>query len=521
MLRQTNMRLEPRGSLHSAHFHLKRSLAIFLTCSLIYGIAFSGHHYSIDGVVMFEQAKTLLFDRSFVIDPPVRWGIDITTGKWPLGLTLAYLPLLALLAGTVFRGDPSIRQIPFDPALSHNPELLKNEPYLYSAFLHALLTAATAVVLYRLCLRLGFPSKRASAVALVFGLASPAAAYAKFDYAQPLASLFLLLAFFFVLRAQRGRSGNLACAGLAAGLGFIARPEMLLPAAVLLVAACFLPGEPAPAGSPAIRRKIARLAEFGLPLLLLLTLNQWLNSQRSGSWLSLGYNPSAEFTQDPGSVLTALLGNLVSPGRGILLFFPLSLLSPWGFGQLRRRNRWFAAALAACLASLFLVYGAWKEWGAGISWGPRFLIPMLPYLALLAFLGYDRFHKSAPALRLALFGLLLAAGGLVALQGLLFNFLDFYAGFNLPPPLVDQGDYHFLARYSPILSGWGPLDTPNEYDIFWLETANVRASHGRTYLALFAGFAGLGFAFKAWLDVFLDRRASSLADRATSAPPLR
>lgn len=32
-------------------------LAVFLTCLVVYSLFFSGRHYSIDGVVMFQQAK--------------------------------------------------------------------------------------------------------------------------------------------------------------------------------------------------------------------------------------------------------------------------------------------------------------------------------------------------------------------------------------------------------------------------------------------------------------------------------
>ena len=69
----------------------------------------------------------------------------------------------------------------------------------------------------------------------------------------------------------------------------------------------------------------------------------------------------------------------------MFVFFPLACLAILG-GIRSRRDPVLLAMLLSVLASL-LFYSTWTQWPAGLSWGPRFFIPYLPYLTILGFLG--------------------------------------------------------------------------------------------------------------------------------------
>ncbi len=474
------------------------TVGIFLTCLLIYAVFWSGHHYSIDGVLMFQYAKALFFQRSFTMNPPVRWGADFAVGKWPIGLSVVYIPELAVLSSTIFLGNEEISQIPYDPHQLYNPALLSNSPYLFSSFLNPLVTAATAAALYLLCQDLGFSRKRSCAAALVFGLASPAAAYAKFDFAQPLASLLLLLSVLFLARTRRHGPLNLALAGIFLGYGILTRPELIIVAApVLVIVAYFIQGT-APQNR-LVRERISHVVLFGLPILGFAVLNQYLNYLRFGSWVSVGYSPTADFTLNAASIGTALLGNLVSPGRGILLFFPLGILSVLGFLKLSRSNGLFAWTFALLIAVSLFFYSTWKDWGGGVSWGPRFFVPLMPYFTLLALQG-DFTQRLSKNHWISLFIVLAALGFIATFQGLAFNFLGVYGPLHIPQSVIDQGNYNFLPENSPLLIGWGHLFDPLEYDSVWLR--EFGASQGLTLFVLLAGLIGMLFAAKCWLDFF-------------------
>src|SRR5690242_9408826 len=93
--------------------NIRVAAIIFITCLIFYMLFFSGHHYSLDGMVMFQYGKSLCFDHSFKMSPSVKWGaFEFVVPQWAPGLSLAYTPLLAVVSRTIFRGDPSVRQIP-------------------------------------------------------------------------------------------------------------------------------------------------------------------------------------------------------------------------------------------------------------------------------------------------------------------------------------------------------------------------------------------------------------------------
>lgn len=467
------------------HIYAKLSLGLFVTCLLVYAIFWSGHHYSIDGVVYFQYAKVLLFHHTLSMDPLLHWGVDIPSGRWPIGLSLAYLPVLAVLSSTVFQGNDEITRIPYNPALEYDPAVLANPSYLYSSFLNPAITAFTAVILFFVCVRLGFSIKRACAATFAFGLVSPAAIYAKSDFAQPLASLLLLLTFFFVLDARdRGRS-RLVIAGVFLGAAILARPEIIISPAPVIVGTAYFIRRNANSDRPLISLKyIPDLLALSVPVLAFVIFNQYLNFLRTGSWLSVGYNPVVEFTADPSAIGTALVGNLISPGRGILMFFPLGVLALAGIRRLVRQDRLIGCVLILVIISDLLLFAAWKDWTGGVSWGPRFFIPLMPYLTILAFMGYDSLTRVAGWLRRSLFIGLTAVGVLITLQGLLLNYKGYYRD----------------AWISPLRATWSDMFDPTHFDIYWLQ--NMDSSQGITLWILLSGVALLCLIGKLWIDFF-------------------
>lgn len=450
--------------------------AVFLLCLLFYVLTWSGHHYSIDGVVMFQYAKALLFQNSFSMDPPVVWGDFVfVVSKWAIGLSLAYIPVVQLLAVTFFQDTPSFQQIPYQPDTPFNADLLVNEAYRASSLLHPVITALTVVILLLLARRVRLPTRQAVTAALLFGLLSPAAVYAKFDFAQPLGSLLLLLTVYLLLLTRQRGLITVGLAGLTLGLAILTRTEFLLFPTPLLIAATYFLIPQATNHDQQTRLGRRRLiGTFCLATIvgLFVLVNLWLNQVRFGAISSVGYSPTSEFSLSITHFLTAFVGNLFSPGRGILIFFPVALFSIHGFSRLYKTDRLAALVLGSIPLGLMLFYATWNDWAGGLSWGPRFLIPTLPYLALLGVHGL--FSTLRGSKRKGVLALLILLCAVVTVQGVLFNPLDFFGRLQLPGDLIVAGTYNFNPQYAPLFADWQLIGQPLQWDIFWLRRLGER-----------------------------------------------
>jgi hypothetical protein len=74
---------------------------------------------------------------------------------------------------------------------------------------------------------------------------------------------------------------------------------------------------------------------------------------------------------------------LAGPARGFFWYSPALLLALGGGRWFWRHARWVLAVIISLSLVYTLVYAKWYMWHGGYSWGPRFLVPLAPFLALL------------------------------------------------------------------------------------------------------------------------------------------
>jgi hypothetical protein len=77
--------------------------------------------------------------------------------------------------------------------------------------------------------------------------------------------------------------------------------------------------------------------------------------------------------------------NLFTPYRGLLVYSPVLIAGFLGLLKARRRiGVRDTLFLGSLFLSVFLAYSAWTDLTGGLSFGPRFLIPSIPYLLIFA-----------------------------------------------------------------------------------------------------------------------------------------
>ena len=306
----------------------------------------------------------------------------------------------------------SLLAVPFDAIARWWPGVSNLHAVM---LLNPLLTAFNASLLYGLGRRLRYGEAASLAVALAFGLATMAWPYTKSFLREPAVALLWTIAFRGLaefVEKPGWAAGTLAAAPVVSAVGvkvasIASWPVMFLALAWVLRAA-------------ASRRVRRRWLFVGGVIVLALSsaLALFLFAQRGLSVGGLVSNFIANpFTREG---LTPWYGLLASPGKSVFIYSPVVLLGVIGWPAFYRRYSVLAATLLLLSAALLFSLRTSNWWG-GLTWGPRFLLPLLP-LALLPALELFPQRKWAwglAALSVAYQALASSAAWPVAYQSLL------------------------------------------------------------------------------------------------------
>jgi len=393
------------------------ALALGLFLFSIYLLVYRGGFHSVDEVSMFAVTESLVkFGQ--VNTNQIAWTQWTTTqaeaqgffgadgqvySKKGLALSLAQLPLywLALLL----------------PGLG----MLQTV-----SLLNGLVTALSGMLLFLFVRRLGYSVRIALTTGLVYGLATIAVVYAKYLFSEPLAGLLLLIAAYMLFAfKQEGGLRHVVIAGAAAGFAVLARANNLFLLPVFGLYLLWITGWQSNRVAkwqdvwtrltrPAVlKTSVAFIISLAVPGLILLS----YNAARSGNPLQTGY----DLTLFSPNVLLGLYKLLFSPLRGLFIYSPILLLSLPGWWRLRRTHpaeAWLFAGLVGITVGLF---SAWSS-GEGLSWGSRFLVPVVPFfaLSLTPIVAHLTSPISHPITRLT-FYILLPLSLLIQLLGVIIN----------------------------------------------------------------------------------------------------
>lgn len=422
------------------------AVAIFLVVGAASLLTTSGSLRSADYVVAFSVAANLV-DHGSLQATPIRgfeaWAVSTGADGRPycrygLGHSLLGVPARVLAHALAATG--------LDPAPALDLPLVRfdapDEPLqAWSGFFAAQVNAAVLGMLAVTLLHLSsllWMSRRAALMAALLGtLGSPLFFQASDFTAEPASALALALCALGLLRIERdGATASRSLAvGLAAGatvLLKVAHGVLLVPATVAFLLAT----------RPGARRCVVLAYALGLAIPLALVAGY--NQARFHDPLETGYGAYAlEFTNP---FLEGLAGQMVSPGRGLLLHVPAAVLAFAGLGRLWQCSRSVAVLSVGSLVSLWFLYAPWFAWDGGWTYGPRLLSPATALLALPAILALRGDRRAW-----------FRAVAVVVLAG---SFAASFLGFA-----VDDVDYHFYlwrlhGDRTTFVSRWSLWDAP-------------------------------------------------------------
>lgn len=303
-------------------------------------------------------------------------------------------------------------------------------------------------------------SKTASLLgAIIFPLATVSWSYSTTIYAHTFSTFCVVAGFYFALRSKNCSAWNHLIVWFLYGLSILIdypNAILMLPAVGYMIFSSFKKE------SLEIARKLKEIFSMKLaflytaiPFFLILAALGYYNQITLGSWFGLAHNYRVTEAVAGGVNYQFLLSKsldlkftenglytlLFSEGRGIVFFAPVLVLSVLGLESIYRKSSAIGNAMVLTVLFNLLVYASFYDPWGGWSFGPRYLIMSMPFLAILAGESYDRYKNRS--LFVILFALLFLASFSIALLGALTT--------NLLPPFPEVGRQISFLSLTPLL----------------------------------------------------------------------
>jgi hypothetical protein len=416
-----------------------RIAALFLVFAGFYLLFGSGHFYATDEETVYSLTESIV-ERHTLAMPEGAWGLATSGGQD--GRQYA-----------VTGPAQSILAVPLYLLGAASEPLLPGEVRGYAtrfavSLFNPLITAATVALLYALACRLGARRGAALGLAVIYGLATTAWPHGRTFFAEPLTAFLLLLALYGFRRGTEGASGWGWLAGGSAALivALAAKPHAALAVPFLGLYLLARATELHVAGRNVRldwRLVLPRVLAAAIGALCAVVPLGLYNFTLFGHPLRTGYGGQSAEGLFVTPFLTGFSGLTISSGKGLFWYSPPIVLAALGWWTFTRRWRAEGLLCLALVVAHFSFYSQVFAWHGDGSWGPRYLMVMLPFgiLPAIAFLEGVR----ARPLRLAIASVVVACGIVVQLLGSAVNF-DWYILRS------NQAERHFSPAASPILA---------------------------------------------------------------------
>ena len=368
-------------------------IALSVLVASIYMITYSGRIESSDTLFMFDATGSFVRHGDF--------RLDLTAGErrfWNYEEPLPEIPPL--------RVDAEPLQLILASPLYWLAEQLPQLGRVHSVWMFNIIVTTVAVaVFYLYALALNYDDLTAVVAAMFFGLGTIVWAYSKTFFQEPLTLLLILST---ALLTERWRQTHyrgiviVLTAVIVFVLAVLARRAAIIALPVFVII-----------GFPyldTVFRPFWRRKLFLLLVVITGGLLYYNSLPQSAQEVSRWYRQVEHIAwydrMVRASMNQGIQGYLFAPGGSIWGTSPVLLLSVPGTLMLARRNQMryvIVAFTMLLLYALIYAYGSNFNWFGGLSWPPRFMIPVVPFFMLMAlpFIEYLCHLRWAPRFQAA------------------------------------------------------------------------------------------------------------------------
>lgn len=407
---------------------MKSKTTLFLFFVSIYFLTGQGSIQSSDGKIMYLLTQAMVENQNLSFSESVT-GAE-TQGphysKYGLGMSVLAIPFYVL--GKILSA------------------LLGIEESMATQFtvsmINAVLTALSCVMIFRFALdRLNFRPSTGLFLASGFGLSTIAWYYSEDFMSEPATTLFLLAAVYFATHPDRSRKNrSLLIAGVFLALAVSCRLASLVAVPGFILYQWMLWKS----------SKEERIAEFwadifraALPVVFVLIVIMAYNYVRFEDLFESGYEKDGF----GGRFLVGFYGILFSPGKSLFLYNPLTIFGCLAFTSFLARNKKIALLFVWLILSHLAMFSFWHSWQGGMSWGPRLMLVVMPYLILPIGFLWEGFSKEIKVPLVAA----LVLGILVQLPSITVNISRYYYEMSQQFGAMGHDKILFSPKQSPLI----------------------------------------------------------------------
>jgi hypothetical protein len=285
---------------------------------------------------------------------------------------------------------------------------------------------------------MGFDHRISLFLPFAYGLSTSAWHYSQDFMSEPLTTLFLLMAFYFMLRAHFRGENYYFYSGCAIGCALIVRPASVLAVPCYLIYSLLREGKE--------DRWLQRTCYFLIALVPFFFIVLLYNYFRFESLFNFGYSSHGFSTP----LWVGVVGHLFTPGKSIFLYNPILVIAVIGFYNFIKARPHEALLVGLVFLGHLILYSKWECWMGGMCWGSRFLMVTFPYLVLSS--GFLLLKKGRMWWKISV--VLVGIGFLVQLPALIVNVSRYHYTLRVAHGDQMMNKLIYTPQDSPLVGQW-------------------------------------------------------------------
>jgi len=385
MMSQTKSRLK---SDHKVFF-----LILIISFSIFIFTA-SAHRYTSDDYLAYSQAERIVNQTpipNFILGETraglqgsgeIQWDFPtckdpIICSNVPLVYSISLIPFIQLEQNLNILPDNNFTLDDFDD--NHYVwwrNTLSSEETFVFLFYGPLITAISSAILFSICRTYNFSIKIAITIAFLYGFTTIAWAYSSTVMNVVLVSMTILLSFYFYRKFVKDQNfSSLIFCGFSLGVSVLVRYDSVIIVGIILI---FLFGTILKNKS-----RLKNITSLLIPLFFCAIIFMGINYIQFGTLLEYSFKTESGYGLGPTSPLhVGIFGLLFSPSAGLFIFSPILFTIFVSFFDFYKKDKCSFFIFSAYFVTILVFFGSLETWHGFVSWGPRYLLPAIPFLMI-------------------------------------------------------------------------------------------------------------------------------------------